>query len=132
MESGWIAINKKVRFDKDDELGAIRSRLKKLRKNAGYTQAKMGDIIGVSAQTISGYENGALIPGPEVRLSYADVFQVDSNYLLEGIEESSEADTLSLRKNEKELILAFRRCPNWKKNVILSLILDRYYEMDKN
>lgn len=132
MESGWIAINKKVRFDKDDELGAIRSRLKKLRKNAGYTQAKMGDIIGVSAQTISGYENGAIIPGPEVLLSYAEVFQVDSNYLLEGIEESSEADTLSLRKNEKELILAFRRCPNWKKNVILSLILDRYYEMDKN
>ncbi|MBQ6450877.1 MAG: helix-turn-helix transcriptional regulator [Solobacterium sp.] len=124
---GVIAINKKVRFNKDDDLEAIRARLKKLRKSAGYTQSKMGDILGVSAQTVSGYENGAIIPGPEVLLCYTEAFQVDSNYLLEGIEESAENESLALRKNEKELILAYRRIPDWKKDLIMSICLDRPY-----
>ncbi|HEV2798892.1 MAG TPA: helix-turn-helix domain-containing protein [Pyrinomonadaceae bacterium] len=40
--------------------------IKKLRKALGYTQAKLGEEIGVTANTVARYERDELKPSPPV------------------------------------------------------------------
>ncbi|MBQ9047164.1 MAG: helix-turn-helix transcriptional regulator [Solobacterium sp.] len=117
-------MNKKVRYNQEEALEAMRTRLHRLRKKAHYTQAELGTMLGISAQTVSSYENGTIIPGPEVLLCYCDIFKCDCNYLMHGIEETMETDKISLRADEKQMLLAYRHCEDWKKKALLSLAHD--------
>ena len=40
--------------------------IKQLRKTLGYTQAKLAEEVGVTANTIARYERGELKPSPPV------------------------------------------------------------------
>jgi len=55
--------------------------LKDLRKSRNLTQDELGDIIGVSAQTIYKYENGVTFPPVENLEKLLDYFKVDPNTL---------------------------------------------------
>ena len=55
--------------------------LRDLRKSRNLTQDELGDIIGVSAQTIYKYENGVTFPPVENLEKLLDYFKVDPNTL---------------------------------------------------
>lgn len=118
-------MNKRIKFNQDEAMEGMRKRIKELRHSVRYTQSKMGDLLGVSAQTVSGYESGTIIPGPEVLLCYAKIFQVDCNYLLQGIEETLESEEFSVRQDERQLLIEYRKYPDWKKQALLAILADK-------
>jgi len=60
------------------ELGA---RLRTLRESVGFSQAKVGKLIGTSQVSINRYESGAGFPPAKTLLWYADYFDVSMDYM---------------------------------------------------
>ncbi len=56
--------------------------LRRLRDKKGLTQSQVGDYCGVSAKSISRYENETAEPDFKLILKMATLFGVDCNYLL--------------------------------------------------
>lgn len=57
-------------------------RLRALRKEAGYTQARLGKILGVSTSTVGMYEQGRREPDTAMLLRICSVFSVNADYIL--------------------------------------------------
>ena len=57
-------------------------RLRDLRKENNLTQEKLGEILGVSKVSVSGYENGNRIPSLEILNKIINFFGVSSDFLL--------------------------------------------------
>ena len=68
------------------EIGA---RIKTARENAGFTQEKLANIIGVSTQFISDVERGVSGPSVFTIISICRILHVSSDYILMGIMENS-------------------------------------------
>ena len=49
--------------------------LKNLRNNKGITQKKLGEILGLSRNTIAGYENEGKEPKYDILIKIAEYFQ---------------------------------------------------------
>lgn len=58
-------------------------RLRKLRKEAGYSQDDLAKMVNTSKSSISMYEKGQREPGLETLAAFANIFQVDMNCLFE-------------------------------------------------
>ena len=56
--------------------------LAELRKESGYDQKKLGELLGVSYHTISSYERGRSQPNHEMLIRIAKLFDVSLDYLL--------------------------------------------------
>ena len=56
--------------------------LKKIRNEHRISQQKLGDIVGVSQQSINKYENHADEPDLQTLISIADYFDVSVDYLI--------------------------------------------------
>ena len=59
----------------------ISKRLKKLREDAGLSQTKIGQLVGVPQSSIYRYEQGKSTPSPKTFRWYADFFDVSLDYL---------------------------------------------------
>ena len=59
----------------------ISKRLKKLREDAGLSQSKIGQLVGVPQSSIYRYEQGQSVPSPKTFRWYADYFDVSLDYL---------------------------------------------------
>ncbi len=89
---------------------------KELREEAGLSQQKLADKIGLSSSAIARWELGQSEPGCNAILAYAKFFDVSADYLL-GLEDDFGARTAtnaapmgeSLTTTERELIADFRR-----------------------
>lgn len=57
-------------------------RIKQLRKEHGFTQAELGNRIGVIKQTVSNWENNVSNPNNEILANLAEMFDVSIDYLL--------------------------------------------------
>lgn len=57
-------------------------RLKKLRKENGFSQKELARQIGISQNTISQYENGTAKPSIKVIFKLIIILNTDANYLL--------------------------------------------------
>jgi transcriptional regulator with XRE-family HTH domain len=60
---------------------AISDRIRQLRQERRWTQAELGDKVGVHQKQVSAYERGANIPSTEVLIKLAEVFNVSLDYL---------------------------------------------------
>ena len=60
----------------------LSKRIKQLRESHGETQQKMAENLGVSQQTIAGWEKGQRNPSLETLSTLADYFGVSVDYLL--------------------------------------------------
>lgn len=58
------------------------TRLRELRINAGLSQAKLADDLGIVKSTIGLYETGDTVPDARTLRKYADYFSVTGDYLL--------------------------------------------------
>lgn len=60
--------------------------IKKIRKDAGYTQKTLADALGISIETIKNWEQGRNIPEIEIICRLCDFFDCDIDYLFNNIE----------------------------------------------
>lgn len=50
--------------------------LKEIRKEKGYTQSALADLVGVSQQQVAKYEAGTSVPSPTVMRKLAEVLDL--------------------------------------------------------
>ena len=62
----------------------VGSRLASLRKAAGYSQTSIAEILNVSPQAVSKWENGVALPDVEILLEISRTFMISINEILEG------------------------------------------------
>lgn len=80
-------------------------RIKSLRLDKGYSQKKLGDLVGVSKVSIFNYENGLQLPSVDILVLLAKALNCSVDYLL-GINSDSEEDNIhsfiikSIKRNE--------------------------------
>lgn len=63
-------------------MATFADRLKNLRNAAGMSQHELADKLGISHGAIGNYESGARMPRYDMLEAFADVFNVEINYLL--------------------------------------------------
>ena len=65
---------------------SIGNRIKELRKDYNLSQAKLGDLLSVSQDTISLWENNKALPNTEYLILLCKIFDISADYLL-GLED---------------------------------------------
>lgn len=68
------------------------SLLRKLRKEKGYTQEELAEIMGVSNRTVSRWETGSNMPDISILVELADYYGVDIRELIDGERKSEKMD----------------------------------------
>lgn len=66
----------------DDSLKVIGKRIHELRVERGYSQAKLGEVLAVSQDTVSLWENSKSIPPAEIIITMSKIFDTTCDYLL--------------------------------------------------
>ncbi len=61
---------------------ALGEHIRALRKEAGWSQAELGEKVGVDSQRISRYENGRITPSLDAIVRIAEAFNVSIDHLL--------------------------------------------------
>lgn len=80
----------------------IAKRLQRLRKKAGYSQEQIAEMLGISKQTISEWENGQGKPEINSVIKLTEIYDVSADYILLGIENRMSTSMLETRKMNKE------------------------------
>lgn len=111
-------------------MATFAERLKTLREQRGETQTDIADLVGVTKNTISGYERGIRRPAGETALevyeTIADHFNVDMAYLIgqtdhvvrlhgTGIDPEGSDILLEVTPEELALLKAYRRLDQYNK-----------------
>lgn len=68
----------------------LAERLQKLRKEAGYSQEKLAEMLGISRQALSKWENGQANPDVNNIKKLCEIYNKSSDYILFGKEASPE------------------------------------------
>ena len=77
----------------------LNQRIHKLRTARRISQVKLGEILGVSKQSVSNWENDNIQPSIEILMKLAEYFGVSTDYLL-GLEEKRTLDVTGLSSEE--------------------------------
>ena len=92
----------------DEEAFDFGARLQMTRKLAGMTQEALAKRLGVSKQTISGYESNYKMPSILTARKLAQILRCSLDYLL-GLENEAAIILRNLHPGEKELLLQYIR-----------------------
>jgi transcriptional regulator with XRE-family HTH domain len=87
-------------------------RIKKLRKSKGWNQSELGKKVGLTYGGISGIEENKSNPKLNVLIKISELFNVSTDYLLTGKEESR-----LLNEQESEILNLYRRDPDVQKEL---------------
>lgn len=115
----WKIFMKNDKNRANSSLYDISERITKLRKHKNLTQERLGELIGVSYSTISGYENDRTCPSPEVLIRLASILDTTTDELLGVVpmpDPTNPEDIINiehLSKERKEIILALMK--DWSK-----------------
>ena len=90
-------------------------RLRELRKENKMSQEDLGNLLGVSKVSVSGYENGTRVPSLDILNGILDIFGISADYLL-GRElnivcEDNGNVTMNLSTSDIEIIREIRNNP---------------------
>ena len=97
--------------------------LKRLRKEKGYTQQELANILGVGKSTISMYEVGERVPDYDMLAKIAQVFNVDINILFgTNTPQTRKTAPTPMTEAEAALLELFKRVPADKQNLVLGMI----------
>lgn len=77
----------------------LSQRIHELRTARGISQVKLGEILGVSKQSVSNWENDNIQPSIEILMKLSEYFGVSTDYLL-GVEEKRTLDVTGLSMEE--------------------------------
>ena len=77
--------------------------LREIRKESGYTQTKIANLLCISQQTYSDYENGKTFPDEMTLIKIADALNVSTDYLLGRADALGGSMSISTRLKELRL-----------------------------
>lgn len=80
----------------------IAKRLQELRKNAGYSQEQLAEMLGISRQAISKWESGQGNPDLDNLTKLTEIYAVSADYLLLGRQPDATASTPEKKTLSKE------------------------------
>lgn len=86
------------------DLVKVGSFLSELRHEHGFTQEKLGEVLGVSNKTISRWENGNYLPPVEMLQLLSEQYSVSINEILSGRRLSSDDYMEKAEENLKETL----------------------------
>jgi len=103
--------------------------LSKLRQLSGVTQSELGNMVGVSQQSINKYENHNIEPDIETLKKISDFFEVSVDYLIgHNYNDSVSEDITNYNQNDmisdKILLNNYHKLDEKTKKNIFSLIRD--------
>jgi transcriptional regulator with XRE-family HTH domain len=100
-------------------------RLRMLREAKKITQLRLGMELGVSQETISGYEIGKAVPPADMLIKLADTLNTSIDYLLgrTDIKEFKPLKKSDLTEKECELFELFRTLSEEKKERSIGLMM---------
>ncbi|MDO4345353.1 MAG: helix-turn-helix transcriptional regulator [Eubacteriales bacterium] len=70
----------------DTTIKTVAGTLRRLRKDAGYTQDRVSHLLKIQRATYCNYENGSRTPPLEIIIALAELYQVSVDYLVRGID----------------------------------------------
>jgi transcriptional regulator with XRE-family HTH domain len=74
----------------------LANKIIQLRKQSGWSQENLAEVLNVSRQSVSKWESGNSIPDLNKILKMAEIFGVTTDYLLKDEIESIQSETLDL------------------------------------
>lgn len=108
------------------------NKLKKIREEAGLSQQKLAESLGMAQQSIHSYENDLYEPDIKTLIMLADFFDTSVDYLIGHTEvrhKIEKLDKYDLNAQESELITKYRLLPK-KLRKSLQLILNSFFLVD--
>ncbi len=84
--------------------------LKKLRKEHGYSQKALADLLGITQQAIYKYENLSVEPDIRTLIGIADIFNVSVDYLI-GREAETVTRTIDITADDLGHLEIWRTLP---------------------
>lgn len=101
------------------------NRLKELRESKNMTQVRLSIELGVSQETISGYEIGKASPPADMLIKLADVLDTSVDYILGRTDNRyfNKLNKSDLSEQELEVLLNFRKLPRNKKERVLGFLI---------
>lgn len=84
---------------------SFRDRLRAARNAKGYKQTELSEMIGLSKNAVSNYENGTSNPNVEVLYKLFEVLDIDPNYLFQ---DEVPIQSISVLPNEKKMLTDYR------------------------
>jgi transcriptional regulator with XRE-family HTH domain len=98
-------------------------KLKKLRKDAGWSQNDLGSKIEIHGRHIGKYETGRALPNSETIMKIADVFKVSIDYLLKDeIKSNTDIQTKSMDKGLLQQFQELQNMTDEDKMIVCTLI----------
>lgn len=85
----------------------LQDRLKNLRKQTGRSQADIASLLNITREAYSMYENGKRQPSYETLTFLADLYNVNTDYLLGRTDNSS--PVIDLAEDERFILSAYRK-----------------------
>ena len=80
-------------------LYSLNENIRKLRNACGMSQVEFANLVGVTKQCVSNWENDNVLPSIEMLIKIADIFKVTTDYLL-GRESAICIDVSTLTKEQ--------------------------------
>ena len=77
-----------------------------LRKEQGFSQEKLGEMLGVTNKTISRWETGTYLPPAEMLVSMSNLFHVTINELLSGKRLTQDEYKIAAEENLRQVVKA--------------------------
>ena len=104
--------------------------LKFLRKEKGISQKALGEVIGVSQQSINKYENYNIEPDIRTLIRLADYFNTSVDFLIGNTQVRQLAEVamnFNLSLDETDLVTEYRKLSSSEKEIVRT-ILKKYNE----
>ena len=83
---------------------SIAERLQELRKQSGYSQEQVAEMLGLSRQAISKWESGQGKPEIDNIVKLTEIYNVSADYILLGTEKVSVPEKKELSREYKKAI----------------------------
>lgn len=99
-------------IERQEEKRKVGLQLKRQRKLAGLTQARLGEMIGCEPVMISYYETGYRMPKVETLINIAQVLKIDAGVFLEDFDYR---DAVKRSRRDFDIIEQLNRCSEQQK-----------------
>lgn len=99
--------------------------LKMLRLSKGLSQKALGELVGVSQQSINKYENHLIEPDISTLKNMADLFETSIDFLIGHTDINHKiepTDRFDLNEEEARFLAAFRSLNKERRTALLTLI----------